>query len=70
MNGHTILVVGFSRVVLAILKRAVADGTHFSVIVTEGRPTESGIKMAKALLVAGIPTTVIMDAGVAHCMER
>ena len=47
-----------------------SQGTQFSVIVTEGRPDATGIKMTKALDEMGIPSTLILDSGVAYSMER
>ena len=34
-------------------------------VVTEGRPDEAGLKMARALSESGIPVTVIIDSAVA-----
>ncbi|GAX82766.1 hypothetical protein CEUSTIGMA_g10192.t1 [Chlamydomonas eustigma] len=68
--NSVVLVHGYSRVVLSVLQRAAAQGTHFSVIVTEGRPDASGLKMARALDEMSIPTTLILDSGVAFSMER
>ena len=47
-----------------------SQGTQFSVIVTEGRPDATGVRMAKALDEMGIPSTLILDSGVAYSMER
>lgn len=69
-NGCLVLTHGHSRVVLAILQRAVAQGSHFSVVVAEGRPDGTGITMAKALDEMGIPVTLVLDSGVAYVMER
>ena len=63
--GATLLTHGHSRVVLALLRRAASRGHQFSVVVTEGRPDEAGLKMAKALAESGIPVTVIIDSAVA-----
>lgn len=70
MDGQTVLVHGHSRVVIAILQHAAARGCHFNVLVTEGRPVDSGIKTAKALSASGIPVTLIMDSGCAFHMAR
>jgi len=67
--GSTLLTHGHSRVVLALLRRAASKGQQFSVVVTEGRPDEAGLKMAKALAESGIPVTVIIDSAVAWSLE-
>lgn len=36
----------------------------------EGRPDNTGTKMAKELLAAGIPVTLILDSGVGYMMEK
>lgn len=36
---------------------------------TEGRPDNTGAEMAKELVPAGIPVTLILDSGVAYMME-
>lgn len=46
------------------------QGLHFSVVVTEGRPDDTGIRMAKSLDDMGCPVTLVLDSGVAHVMER
>lgn len=69
-NGCVVLVHGHSRVVLALLSRAVAQGSHFSVLVTEGRPDGSGLTCAKALSEMGIPASLVLDSGVAYALER
>ncbi|KAH9308847.1 hypothetical protein KI387_036758, partial [Taxus chinensis] len=66
----TILVHGFSRVVLALLKMAALNGKHFSVICTEGRPDNTGIEMSKELIAAGVPVKLILDSAVAYTMEK
>lgn len=68
--GSTVLVHGHSRVVLSLLRRAAADGIRFSAVVTEGRPDETGLSMARALREVAADVTVILDAAVAHGMER
>lgn len=39
-------------------------------VVTEGRPDSTGLKMARALDELGIPTTLVLDSGVAYALER
>jgi translation initiation factor eIF-2B subunit alpha len=68
--GATVLVHGHSRVALAVLRRAAAAGRAFSVLVTEGRPDQTGLTMARALVEAGVPVTLVLDAGVGAAMER
>jgi translation initiation factor eIF-2B subunit alpha len=69
-SNTVVLLHGFSRVVLALLTRVVALGTNFSCIVTEGRPDGTGLKAARALAELNIPTTLILDSGVAYAMEK
>ena len=59
-----------SRVALALLRRAAEAGARFSVVVTEGRPDETGLAMARALDELHIPTTLVLDSGAAYCLER
>ncbi|KIY99635.1 Translation initiation factor eIF-2B subunit alpha [Monoraphidium neglectum] len=69
-NGSTLLTHGRSRVVLALLQRAVSQGINFSVVVTEGRPDGTGQSMARALDELGVPVTMVLDSGVAYALER
>ena len=46
------------------------QGTQFSVILTEGRPDETGITTARAISDLHVPTSVILDSGVGYCMDR
>lgn len=46
------------------------QGKQFSVIVTEGRPDETGLTMARVLEEMRVPTTVILDSAAAYAMER
>ena len=69
-GGAVVLVHGYSRVVLALLRRVQASANNFSVVVTEGRPDGTGVSMAKALAEMGIPATLILDAAVAYVMGR
>lgn len=45
------------------------QGVQFSVVITEGRPDETGRTMARALDEQGIPVTAILDSGVAYAMS-
>ncbi|KAL6767098.1 hypothetical protein ACKKBG_A38570 [Auxenochlorella protothecoides x Auxenochlorella symbiontica] len=69
-SGFTVLCHGYSRVALAVLRKAVAAGTQFNVIVTEGRPDETGITTARALKDSGVPTSLVLDSGVGYVMEK
>ncbi|EGC33937.1 translation initiation factor eIF-2B alpha subunit [Dictyostelium purpureum] len=69
-DGVTILVHGFSRVVLALLLNAAFQGKRFSVIVTESRPDSSGYKTAARLQAANIPVKLIMDGGVSRIIDK
>eukprot|EP01104_Vermistella_antarctica_P003475 TRINITY_DN13697_c0_g1_i1.p1 TRINITY_DN13697_c0_g1~~TRINITY_DN13697_c0_g1_i1.p1 ORF type:complete len:380 (-),score=84.43 TRINITY_DN13697_c0_g1_i1:42-1034(-) len=69
-DGARILTHGYSRVVAAVLKHAVKNHKRVHVYITETRPESSGYKMAKYLTKHNIPVTLIMDAAVAHFMER
>lgn len=59
-----------SRVVLEVLRQAARKGSGFNVIVTEGRPDNTGLTMARALDAAGIPATLVLDSGAAYCLDR
>jgi len=58
---QTILVHGYTRVVLEVLKKA-AQSKNFNIIVTEGRPDGAGYRMCQGLKAAGIPTTMVLDS--------
>lgn len=40
------------------------------VVTSEGRPDNTGAKVAKELLASGIPVTLILDSGVGFIMEK
>lgn len=46
------------------------QNVNFSVVVTEGRPDNTGIQMARALDALGVPVTMVLDSGVAYALER
>eukprot|EP00727_Mastigamoeba_balamuthi_P009614 m51a1_g5275 putative translation initiation factor eif-2b alpha subunit (315) ;mRNA; f:156486-158279 len=69
-DNCTVLVHGFSRVVLRVLQRAASQGRPFSVIVTESRPDNAGYLTATSLKAVGIPVRVIMDSAVAFEMAH
>lgn len=47
----------------------VPQGAQFSVVITEGRPDETGLQMARALTDLNIPVIAILDSGVAYAMD-
>eukprot|EP00052_Salpingoeca_macrocollata_P005134 m.45645 g.45645 ORF g.45645 m.45645 type:complete len:300 (-) comp14687_c0_seq2:214-1113(-) len=69
-DGATILTHSRSRVVEAVLLAAASNNKRFSVLVTETRPSCSGLEMAERLKQAGIPTTVIPDSAVGYVTEK
>lgn len=69
-DGSTILVHGFSRVVLALLRMAASNGKRFNVVCTEGRPDSAGIEMSKELVAVGVQIKLILDSAVAYTMEK
>jgi len=83
-EGSCVLVHGYSRVVISLLRRAAMTGRRFSVIVTEGRPDAAGVDVAKKLRMAivskkkgsprtansGIPVTMVLDSCVGHVMDQ
>ena len=68
-DGHTVLIHGYSRVVVALLLKAAESGKQFRVIVTEGRPNMDGAGVASLFTTVGIPTTLVLDCNVAMCMN-
>lgn len=73
-DGNVILTHGYSRVVLAVLQHASAQGRQFDVIVPEGRNGRdsdcNGYKMAAALNKLKIPVTLITDSAVGSVMHK
>jgi len=68
-HGSVVMTHAYSRVVLEVFKKAVAQGAQFSVVITEGRPDETGLQMARALTDLNIPVIAILDSGVAYAMD-
>lgn len=68
--GCTVLVHGHSRVVLSVLRKAAASSRQFNVFVTEGRPDETGLSMARALEELKVPVTVILDSAMGYIMDQ
>ncbi|OEL37827.1 Translation initiation factor eIF-2B subunit alpha [Dichanthelium oligosanthes] len=54
-DGCTVLVHGYSRVVLEVLKLAASNRKLFRVLCTEGRPDRTGLRMSNELAALGIP---------------
>lgn len=69
-HNSTVLVHGYSRVVSALLQRALHQGAHFSVVVTECRLEEAGLKWASELAPMGVPVSIILDSAAAYHMDR
>lgn len=67
--GGTVLTLGYSRSVVALLLAA-AKTKHFSVVVAESHPEGDGHQTATQLADAGVPVTVVEDAAVAYAMSR
>uniref|UniRef100_A0A3Q3WCJ4 Translation initiation factor eIF2B subunit alpha n=1 Tax=Mola mola TaxID=94237 RepID=A0A3Q3WCJ4_MOLML len=65
-DGAKILTHSFSRVVLRVLEKAVAEKKRFSVYVTESQPDS----MAEALGKLNVPVTVVLDAAVGLVLTR
>ncbi|KAG0520887.1 hypothetical protein BDA96_08G113200 [Sorghum bicolor] len=69
-DGCTILVHGYSRVVLEVLKLAASNRKLFRVLCTEGRPDRTGLRMSNELAALGIPVKVLIDSAVAYSMDE
>ncbi|CAH8306177.1 unnamed protein product [Eruca vesicaria subsp. sativa] len=69
-DGCTILVHGFSRVVLEILKTATQNKKLFRVLCTEGRPDKTGVLLAKELAKLDVPVKLLIDSAVAYSMDE
>jgi len=68
-DGMKILTHGSSKVVIAILEAALAQGKRFSVIATESRPYEKFSRTLSSLLEKNVPVTLIADSTVAYIMN-
>jgi translation initiation factor eIF-2B subunit alpha len=71
-HNSTILTLGWSRVVAAILFEASRQGNkHFDLVVLRGYPDDSGLRAAECYSrETNIPVTVVPDAAVAAVLER
>ncbi len=68
-SGDMILTHCHSHSVVAILRRARAQGKKFKVIVTETRPLYQGVMTAKDLLKSKIPILYSEDSAIGHFMK-
>ncbi|PIA43247.1 hypothetical protein AQUCO_02000584v1 [Aquilegia coerulea] len=69
-DGCTILVHGFSRVVLEVLKTAAANKKLFRVLCTEGRPDRTGLRLSNELAKLDVPVKLLIDSAVAYTMDE
>ncbi|KAJ0987464.1 hypothetical protein J5N97_005820 [Dioscorea zingiberensis] len=69
-DGCTILVHGFSRVVLEVLKLAASNRKLFRVFCTEGRPDRTGLRLSNELAALGVPVKLLIDSAVAYTMDE
>jgi len=70
-TNSTILTHGCSRVVLALLAHASRQHhKNFNVVVLEGRPDASGVKMATLIREhVGVPVKIMLDSASGHAVE-
>ncbi|GAB2209543.1 hypothetical protein Droror1_Dr00026762 [Drosera rotundifolia] len=69
-DGCTILVHGFSRVILEILKLAAQNKKLFRVFCTEGRPDRTGLRFSNEMAKLDVPVKLVIDSAVAYSMEE
>ncbi|XP_062087937.1 uncharacterized protein LOC133794626 [Humulus lupulus] len=69
-DGCTILVHGFSRVVLEVLKTAAQNKKLFRVFCTEGRPDRTGLRLSNELTKLDVPVKLLIDSAVAYTMDE
>jgi translation initiation factor eIF-2B subunit alpha len=69
-DGSTILLHGYSRCVMSVLKLATERGIILHAVVTEGRPDGAGKRVVEALDAMGVSSRTILDAGVAHALPE
>ncbi|KAL0917283.1 hypothetical protein M5K25_012334 [Dendrobium thyrsiflorum] len=69
-DGSTILVHGYSRVVLEVLKLAASNRKMFRVLCTEGRPDRTGLRFSNELAQLGVPVKLLIDSAVAYTMDE
>ena len=68
-SGDVVMTHCHSHSVVAIFRKAKAQGKKFKVIVTETRPLYQGIKTAKDLLSSKIPVIYCEDSAIGHFMK-
>ncbi|CAH2085653.1 unnamed protein product [Euphydryas editha] len=69
-DGCKILTHSRSRVVLQAMLEAAKANKRFEVFVTMSCPDNSGVRMHKELVAAGIEATLILDSAVGYIMEQ
>ncbi|EGG02043.1 uncharacterized protein MELLADRAFT_66560 [Melampsora larici-populina 98AG31] len=73
-DGSTIMIHGYSRVVLHAILRAFSPDQNprkrFQVYVTESRPSELGLRTHAILTQHGISCVVVLDSAVAYAMGK
>jgi len=69
-DGCCVLVHGYSRVVIAVIRIAHEHKRNFSVVCTESRPDSMGIRMAAEINELGVPVHVILDSAAAAVMDK
>ncbi|KAL6996193.1 hypothetical protein U1Q18_006327 [Sarracenia purpurea var. burkii] len=69
-DGCTILVHGFSRVVLEVLKTAAQNRKLFRVLCTEGRPDRTGLRLSNELAKLDVPVKLLIDSAVAYSIDE
>ena len=69
-DGCCVLIHGYSRVVLAVIRKAHEHGANFSVVCTESRPDSMGFRMAAEINELGVPAHVILDSAAAAVMDK
>ncbi|GLT59994.1 hypothetical protein SLA2020_327850 [Shorea laevis] len=69
-DGCTILVHGFSRVVLEVLKTAAQNKKLFRVFCTEGRPDGAGLRLSNELAKLDVPVKLLIDSAVAYSLDE
>ncbi|KNA21405.1 hypothetical protein SOVF_043150 [Spinacia oleracea] len=69
-DGCTILVHGFSRVVLEVLKTAAQNKKSFRVFCTEGRPDRTGLRFSNEMAKLDVPVKLLIDSAVAYSMDE
>jgi len=69
-DGYLILTHSYSSTVLKGLIYLKEKGKSFSVLTTESRPQQEGVRLARALSQYGIKVTLIVDAAVGHFLPQ